>query len=77
MNVLDVAFDCKLNWQIHKENTITKAKKALNANKLIYKYFDKNELLNLITSKTTPKLDISLQTPTILKSISCLHQHFL
>ena len=27
MNILGVAFDCKLNWQIHIENTITKAKK--------------------------------------------------
>ena len=33
MNVLGVAFDCKMNWQTQIEQTITKAKKALNATK--------------------------------------------
>ena len=50
MNVLGVSFDCKLNWQIQIEGTISKAKKALNAIKLIRKHFNKQELLKLITS---------------------------
>ena len=50
MNVLGVAFDCKMNWQTQIEHSITKAKKALNAIKLIRKHFKSNELLNLITS---------------------------
>ena len=50
MNVLGVSFDCKLNWQTQIQNSITKAKKALNAIKIISKYFNKNELLTLITA---------------------------
>ena len=50
MNVLGVSFGCKLNWQNQIENSITKAKKALNAIKIIRKYFNKNELLTLITA---------------------------
>ena len=50
MNVLGVAFDSKLNWQIQIENTITKAKNALNTIKLIKKYFKKDELLTLVTA---------------------------
>ena len=50
MNVLGIAFDCKLNWQTQIKSTITKSKKALNAIKLIRHYFNKDELLNLITS---------------------------
>ena len=38
MKVLGVKFNCKLNWQVQIENSITKAKKALNATKLIQKY---------------------------------------
>ena len=50
MNVLGVSFDSKLNWQIQIQNSITKAKKALNAIKLIRNFFTKNELLTLITA---------------------------
>jgi hypothetical protein len=50
MNVLGVSFDSKLNWQIQIQNSITKAKRALNAIKLIRKFFTKNELLTLITA---------------------------
>ena len=50
MNVLGVAFDSKLNWNTQIANTITKANKALNAIKLIRKFFNNNELLSLITS---------------------------
>ena len=50
MNVLGVAFDSKLNWQTHIQKMITKAKKALNAIKIIKQHFNKNELLNLVTA---------------------------
>ena len=50
MNVLGITFDSKLNWQTHIENATTKVKKALHAINLIQKYFNKEELLNLITS---------------------------
>ena len=50
MKVLGVSFDSKLNWQFQIENSITKAKRALNAIKLIRKHFNKQELLKLITS---------------------------
>ena len=49
MNVLGVAFDCKMNWQTQIEHSITKAKKALNAIKLIRKYFSKSELIKQVT----------------------------
>ena len=50
MNGLGVSFDSKLNRQNHIEQAITKAKKALNAIKLVRKHFNKSELLKLITS---------------------------
>ena len=39
MNILGVAFDCKLNWQIQVQKTITKAKSSLHTIKLISKHF--------------------------------------
>ena len=50
MSLLGVSFDSKLNWQNHIEQAITRIKKALNAIKLIRKYFNKSERLKLITS---------------------------
>ena len=50
MNVLGVLFDSKLNWQSHVEQTISKAKKSLHAIRLIKKFFNKDELLQLVTS---------------------------
>ena len=50
MNVLGVAFDSKINWQIHIQKAITKSKKNLHAIKLIRKHFNKKEILQLITS---------------------------
>ena len=50
MNVLGVAFDCKLNWQIQVQKTITKLKSSLHAIQLISKHFTKKEILQLITS---------------------------
>ena len=50
MNVLGVAYDSKLNWNIHITNCITKANKALHAIKIIRRFFTSKELLMLITS---------------------------
>ena len=41
MNVLGVAFNCKLNWQIQVQKTITKAESSLHAIQLISKHFTK------------------------------------
>ena len=50
MNVLGVLFDSKLNWQSHVEQTISKAKKSLHTIRIIKKFFNKDELLQLVTS---------------------------
>ena len=48
VNILGISFDCKLNWQIQLENSITKAKRPPNAIKLIHKHFNRHELLTPI-----------------------------
>jgi hypothetical protein len=50
INVLGVLFDSKMTWAPQVEQTITKANKALNAIRLIRKYFSSRELLQIITS---------------------------
>ena len=50
MNVLGVIFDSKLNWQIHTNHAISKAKKALFALRLLRKYFSINEMRSLLDS---------------------------
>ncbi len=50
INVLGVIFDSKLNWSSHVESCIKKANKALNAIKIIRKFFRTNELINIVTS---------------------------
>ena len=50
MNVLGVIFDMTLSWSKHVQTAVTKANSALNALKLIRKYFNTKELLQLITS---------------------------
>ena len=50
MNVLGVLFDSCLSWTNQISQTITKAKRALHAIKLIKKYFNQQELLTLLTS---------------------------
>ena len=50
INVLGVLFDAKLEWSLHIRNAINKSAKALNALGLIRKYFNTNELLQLVTS---------------------------
>ena len=50
MNVLGVQFDTKLQWADHVNNITRKLKKVLQSIMLIKKYFNKNELLSIITS---------------------------
>ena len=50
MNVLGVIFDSKLTWAKHISTQINKSSRALHAIKLIRKYFNKNEILALLTS---------------------------
>jgi hypothetical protein len=50
MNVLGVIFDSKLNWAKHIANQINKANRAHHAIKMIRKYFNKDEILQLLTS---------------------------
>ena len=50
MNVLGVKFDSKLQWSRHVSHTITRANGALNAIRLIRRYFTSKELLTLVTA---------------------------
>ena len=50
INVLGVTFDSKLQWCNHIAITSNRALKALNAVRIIKKFFTKKELLQLITS---------------------------
>ena len=50
IKVLGVVFDSKLNWQSHIQMAITKAKKSLQAIKLIRKFFNNKELMTLINT---------------------------
>ena len=50
MNVLGVMFDTRMQWDKQVSGAITKANKALNAIRLIRRYFNTNELLQLLTS---------------------------
>ena len=50
INILGVQFDSKLSWGQHISNTINKAKRTLNGIRLIRRYFDKNEMKQLLTS---------------------------
>ena len=50
MNVLGVQFDSKLQWACQVAQAIQKARKAVHAIRLIWRYFNTNELTNLITS---------------------------
>ena len=50
MNVLGVIFDSKLQWADHIAHALKKSMKALNAIRLIRKFFTQKELLCLITS---------------------------
>ena len=50
INVLGVTFDSKIQWAPRVANCISKSTKALNAIKLIKRFFTKKELLQLVTS---------------------------
>ena len=50
INILGVIFDPKLQWSDHIAHTIKRSISALNAIRLIKKYFTKKELLGLVTS---------------------------
>ena len=50
INILGVIFDSKLQWSEHISHSIKRSMKALNAIRLIRKFFTKRELLSLITS---------------------------
>ena len=50
INILGVQFDSRPNWSQHISNTICKAKRTLHGIKLIKRYFNKNELKQLLTS---------------------------
>ena len=50
MNVLGVIFDQKLHWVSHISHCIAKANKALVAIRMIRRFFNTKELLQLITS---------------------------
>ena len=50
MNVLGILFDSKLKWGPQVQRALQKADKALNALRLIRRYFVQEELIQLITS---------------------------
>ena len=50
INILGVIFDAKLQWSDHIAHTIKRSISALNAIRLIKKFFTKKELLGLVTS---------------------------
>ena len=50
INLLGVQFDSRMQWSKHVSSAIIKSGKALNAIKLIRKYFNTKELVQLITS---------------------------
>jgi hypothetical protein len=50
INVLGVIFDSRMTWSEHIAKTTMKANKALNTVKLIRRYFETKEILNLLTS---------------------------
>jgi hypothetical protein len=50
MNVLGVIFDSKLQWTEHLSKAVQKLNRSLNALKIIRKFFNTPELINLVTS---------------------------
>ena len=50
ISVLGVTFDSKLTWGPQVSNAIMKATRALNALRLISRYFNRKELIQLVTS---------------------------
>ena len=50
INVLGDLFDSKMQWSPHVNKVILRANKALNAIKILRKYFKTNELILSVTS---------------------------
>jgi hypothetical protein len=50
MDVLGVIFDSRLSWADHVTSAVNRANRSLNAIKIIRKFFNTSELINLITS---------------------------
>ena len=50
INVLGVLFDTKMQWSSHVDKAVLKANKALNAIKILRKFFKTHELITLVTS---------------------------
>ena len=50
INVLGVMFDSKLQWSEHISKTILKANRAINAIKLVRRFFNTKEIIQLLTS---------------------------
>ena len=50
MNVLGVIFDSKLQWTEHVSKAVQKSSRSLNALKIIRKFFNTPELINLVTN---------------------------
>jgi hypothetical protein len=50
INVLGILFDSKMQWCHHVDRVVLKANKALNAIKILRKFFKTNELIMLVTS---------------------------
>ncbi len=55
MSVLGVIFDSKLEWSFQVENSVKKARCALQALRVLNRYFTTAERLILITSTTDRK----------------------
>ena len=84
INILGVLFDCKLQWGHHVNQVIHKANKALNAIKLIRKFFKTSELVSIVTSNFysilfynseiwhLPNLNVNLKHALFVASANCL-----
>jgi hypothetical protein len=84
INILGVLFDSKLHWGQHVTQAIHKANRALNAIKLIRKFFNSNELISIVTSNFysilmynseiwhLPNLNVNLKHALFVVSAQCL-----
>ena len=50
ITVLGIIFDSKLTWAPQVSSTLAKSTKALNALRLVARFFNKKELIQLVTS---------------------------
>ena len=85
--MLGVTFDCRLNWNTHITNAMSKAKKALFALRLIRKYFNANEMRLLLDSNfysilyynavswLTPEISAVMKQALLSISVNALSRH--